>query len=454
MIEFPPHLALPRIKMVHRIADMSRVRIALKYKFVLGSLAVAGVALTFPEIMGLFGFEFSGGGSVFVGLAAGGVIGFILSRALDGDFGRLRDLIEQTRSGDLVEIQDAPKAVFPDETDELYDRVRLMAIALHDLFGHVQQTASKVGDAVQELNDSTSSVRGSSHSVAQTMTDLSQRVDRQRDLVHSASKLIQQIASQIERNSLRAREAYDFADDANQKATRGVEAAALAIEKMHVVFGRVEKTSGMIFDLEAKTRDVHRITEIITSVAHRTSLLSLNASIEAARAGEAGRGFAVVADEIRKLSESAAQSANEITKLVDEIQSDTVEVADEMRQSGQVIGEGREDVNIIASSLEDVSSVVSEAATRSEAILHGTDSHAVNAEQMVVSMEELTRGIAENANAIEGVASTVSSQLDEVTAIASRSDSLAGFAKDLRSAINNFRSGRPPGADPRNRRDD
>jgi methyl-accepting chemotaxis protein len=188
---------------------------------------------------------------------------------------------------------------------------------------------------------------------------------------------------------------------------------------------------------------VHRITEIITSVAHRTSLLSLNASIEAARAGEAGRGFAVVADEIRKLSESAGQSANEITKLIHEIQSDTVEVADEMRHSGQVIGEGREDVNIIASSLEEVSSVVSEAATRSEAILHGTDSHAVDAERMVASMADLKRGIAENANSIEGVVATAGTQLKIAAAIASGSEGLAGFARDLRGALDDFRSGEP-----------
>ena len=104
----------------------------------------------------------------------------------------------------------------------------------------------------------------------------------------------------------------------------------------------------MVFQLEAKTRHVHQITEIITSVASRTNLLSLNASIEAARAGEAGRGFAVVADEIRKLAESAARSAEEISKLVGEIEADTQSVADEMRESGQVITEGREDVNTIA----------------------------------------------------------------------------------------------------------
>ena len=78
---------------------------------------------------------------------------------------------------------------------------------------------------------------------------------------------------------------------------------------MRTVFERVEQSVATVFELEAKTRHVHQITEIITSVAHRTNLLSLNASIEAARAGEAGRGFSVVADEIRKLAESAGHAA-------------------------------------------------------------------------------------------------------------------------------------------------
>ena len=162
-----------------------------------------------------------------------------------------------------------------------------------------------------------------------------------------------------------------------------------------------------MFELEAKTRHVHQITEIITSVAHRTNLLSLNASIEAARAGEAGRGFSVVADEIRKLAESAGRSAEEIAKLIHEIESDTNEVAQGMRESSIVVGEGREDVDTVADSLEQIRSAVGEAATPRRRDLRGRR-HAVDgrAPDGRVDAGDQPRVASRNAEAIDGVAVT------------------------------------------------
>ncbi|BFU42136.1 methyl-accepting chemotaxis protein [Krasilnikovia sp. MM14-A1004] len=69
-------------------------------------------------------------------------------------------------------------------------------------------------------------------------------------------------------------------------------------------------------------RRVAGIAEMITGVAAQTNLLALNATIEAARAGEAGRGFGVVAGEVKNLATSTAQSTDEITTIVVELERD------------------------------------------------------------------------------------------------------------------------------------
>ena len=210
---------------------------------------------------------------------------------------------------------------------------------------------------------------------------------------------------------------------------------------MKAVFERAESTSEKVFELEAKTRHVHQITEIITSVAHRTNLLSLNASIEAARAGEAGRGFSVVADEIRKLSESAGHSANEISQLMHEIQADTAMVADEMRHSSVVIEEGREDVNTIASALEQISMAVSESATRSEEIFHGADSHSLNAESMVAAIEEIAKVASGNGRSVVALNETMRGQQSTLAEIYESAAAVRRLASELESSLTFFRTG-------------
>lgn len=418
------------------------MHVSLTAKFVIGSFVVAGATALMPDLAQRFGIAFSTWGTLFVALGVGGIIGFFLSRMFGAKFEALRQATDRIREGDLrLELASRRPSRLPDEMDDLHRGLADMLVRLRQLVASVQQTSRSVAASSTGLEAVLGDLRRMSEGVSSTVAQVASGVAQEQDLLGQASHRMAEISSEIDLNAGRAREAFGFAAEANQKAGTGVEVARLAIEKMKVVFERAESTGVKVFQLEAKTRHVHQITEIITSVAHRTNLLSLNASIEAARAGEAGRGFSVVADEIRKLSESAGKGADEISQLMHEIQADTAMVADEMRQSSQVIGEGREDINLIAGALAQISMAVSEAATRSEEIFHGADSHSWNAQSMVEAIEAIAKVAGGNGTSVAGLDQTMRRQVESLAQILASAETVTQLARELDGSLNFFRTG-------------
>jgi CRP-like cAMP-binding protein len=90
---------------------------------------------------------------------------------------------------------------------------------------------------------------------------------------------------------------------------------------------RLRKTNVHLRELESSTSKMEDVIRVITKIARKSNLLSLNASIEAARVGEAGRAFSVVATEMKKLAEDSAQEAKKIDSLLQELQTKTKAIA-------------------------------------------------------------------------------------------------------------------------------
>jgi methyl-accepting chemotaxis protein len=93
------------------------------------------------------------------------------------------------------------------------------------------------------------------------------------------------------------------------------------------VVEQARQAEKVIASLDRSLRRVASTAALVTGIAAQTRLQALNATIEAARAGELGSGFTVVADEVKELANSTADSTEQITTTIAELERDTAEMA-------------------------------------------------------------------------------------------------------------------------------
>ena len=182
------------------------------------------------------------------------------------------------------------------------------------------------------------------------------------------------------------------------------ESGNASMQTMHQLSESNDKTVAALNSIAQQiqlTNDaVHKIseaTELITSIASQTSLLSLNASIEAARAGEAGRGFAVVATEIQKLSVQSNDAAVEIQNIITTLQSEAQKTVDEMRNAEILMKEQQDKLDDTKVKFNDVSNGISVSRQGTDEIRVGADTADSSRTQVIDVISNLSAISEENA---------------------------------------------------------
>src|SRR5438045_7447585 len=131
----------------------------------------------------------------------------------------------------------------------------------------------------------------------------------------------------------RANILYNVASDTQQSAQSGREAVQEAVEGMGRIHVNVQATASKVQTLGERSREINNIVEVISSIAHQTNRLALDAAIQAAMAGENGKGFGAVAADIRRLAERAKEQASMIARIVRSVRDDIGAVAVSMKDT-------------------------------------------------------------------------------------------------------------------------
>jgi methyl-accepting chemotaxis protein len=254
----------------------------------LGKFIAIGLAWTMAVLVGAYALldmdKAGAGGLVALVLLAAGLLAA-------GAFAQRTGLANEQQDG---RASDGERALIGEFTGLLDEWIGQCSAQFADIKGEVDRTQVLLADAINQLTSSFAGMNElirEQHEVALGVTGAaggqSDADSGQFDeFVASTSQVMAEVVDSVIGNS------------------------KLGIEL-------VEMTDG----IAKHAQKVRSILSEIGAIAKQTNLLALNAAIEAARAGEQGRGFAVVADEVRDLSGRTTQFSQQISTLMESMQT-------------------------------------------------------------------------------------------------------------------------------------
>jgi methyl-accepting chemotaxis protein len=226
------------------------------------------------------------------------------------------------------------------------DLTKRLVIQNNDEFGSLgtafNRFVERIHGSIREVSSATGQVNEVALRVVAASNSSMYNSDQQASRTSSVAAAINQLGAAAQEIAQNAALASQHSSDARTLAEEGQQVVDKTISAMHQLSAKISDSCGNIETLNSNTVNIGQILEVITSISQQTNLLALNAAIEAARAGEAGRGFAVVADEVRNLAHRTQDSAQQVQKMIEELQVGAREavtiMTDSQRQSESSVG--------------------------------------------------------------------------------------------------------------------
>ncbi|MDI7741196.1 methyl-accepting chemotaxis protein [Lysinibacillus fusiformis] len=372
-----------------------------------------------------------------IALVIGILIIWLFANHISNPIRKVMKRMEHIANGDLTREQ--LEITTKDETGQLANGLNDLQLKLKEMIHNISQASHLITGHSEELTQSANEVKSGAEQVAKTMEEIASGTESQASHASDLSSSMGTYVEKVEEANENGERIHQSSNEVLNLTEGGSKLMLQSIEQMTNIDRIVQSSVQKVQQLDSQTNEISKLVTVIREVAEQTNLLALNAAIEAARAGEQGRGFAIVAEEVRKLAEQVASSVSDITQIVDRIQTDSSEVANELQAGYIEVEKGTSKLKSTGETFEkindSVKAMVDNIQTVSESLLIIKST----SQEMNSSIEEIASISEEAAAGVEQTSASTQQTSSSMEEVAASSEELAKLAKELNDLIQHFK---------------
>lgn len=184
----------------------------------------------------------------------------------------------------------------------------------------------QLSEIIAQVKTSSTKTQISAFDFQKTIRAIIQQDENRIQEMNQASVTLKQVPNIVYKISEELSQSSLSAGQSIEKARRGTQTAQENLSAVGSMRRQIQEAIKRIQRLNERSQEINKVAKTVEDLAHRTSMVALNASVQANELGEAGRGFVVVSEEVERLAERAGNTNKHISSLNKTIQAEISEV--------------------------------------------------------------------------------------------------------------------------------